>query len=426
MVPGERCGWRAGAGRAGAGDRPSRVPTEPETLLVVSGGRDALPVIAAARRLGLRVLVSDGAPDAPGFRMADAGFVAGVCDVEATVAAARAYVTLNRIDGVIGVGSESAPTVAAVVAALGLPVRPLGDRLATSSRLRAAGIPVPWSAPIDAPSALADVRARATEALALRGIGAGDARAIVRLEDVDSSAAFALVEAAASGGRLMVEAGADGARIHALALVDAGRMMAAFFADRREEVRGASTVARGLDYPSRRVGAECAAILARALEALDVRHGAVEAEIVVTSAGPLIAGVATCLTGVHFIAHQLPLATGLPIIDDVVGLALGRPALVATARPQQTRAVVLRYLYAAPGTVVRVSGLERARVARCELYVEAGDRVAASVVHAPVGFVLADGDTLDDAIQRADDGAAIVRVDVLPSPRIVGARATLH
>jgi len=35
--------------------------------LIVSGAREAMPIIAAARCMGLRVLVSDGAPDTPGF-----------------------------------------------------------------------------------------------------------------------------------------------------------------------------------------------------------------------------------------------------------------------------------------------------------------------------------------------------------------------
>ena len=117
-MPEVRGGRRTEAGRAGAADVPAErrivVRTQPLTVLVVSGRREALPVIAAARGLGLRVLVSDGAPDAPGFRLADAGLAAGVCDAEATVAAVRAYATVNRIDGVLGVGSDAARTVWAV------------------------------------------------------------------------------------------------------------------------------------------------------------------------------------------------------------------------------------------------------------------------------------------------------------------------
>src|SRR5256712_14210173 len=92
----------------------------PKTLLIVSGAREAMPIIAAARRMGLRVLVSDGAPDAPGFRQADAGLLAPTADAEASVEAARAYAQRTRIDGAIGVRAEVARTVAAVAPALGL------------------------------------------------------------------------------------------------------------------------------------------------------------------------------------------------------------------------------------------------------------------------------------------------------------------
>src|SRR4249919_3426735 len=78
----------------------------PRTILIVSGGREAVPAIAEARRLGLRVLVSDGAPDAPGFRLADAGLLASTYDPDATVEAARAYAAANRIDGVLAVAAD--------------------------------------------------------------------------------------------------------------------------------------------------------------------------------------------------------------------------------------------------------------------------------------------------------------------------------
>src|SRR5439155_24193629 len=95
-----------------------------KTLLIVSGARAAMPIIAAARRMGLRVLVSDGVPDAPGFRQADAGLLAPTADAEASVEAARDYAPRTRIDGVIVVGADVAGTVAVVALSLGL----AGDR----------------------------------------------------------------------------------------------------------------------------------------------------------------------------------------------------------------------------------------------------------------------------------------------------------
>jgi hypothetical protein len=409
-------------------DRRGVVRTEPPTLLVVSGGRQALPAIGAARRLGLRVLVSDGAPDAPGFRLADAGLVAGVCDPETTVAAARAYASLNRIDGVIGVGSDAGPTVAAVAAALRLPgamPAPLGDRLETAARLRAGGVPVPWSAPVADPSGLADLGSSAS--LVLRPAHAGDARAAVRLSaDVDPSWAFTIVAVAAGADRVMVEAAADAPRIHALALVAAGRVAAAFFADRCDAVR-VPLVARGLDFPSRRAGASCGELVAAAVAALDLRHGLFEADIVLMPDGPRLAGIVGCLTHVPFATHQLPLATGLPVVDDVLGLTLGRPPFVGEARAPAVRPTALRYLHAPAGTVVHVTGVEDAIAggALCELHVAPGERVAA-FAPVPAGFVLADGDTLDEASARAEESVACLRVLATPPGQDGGSHATLH
>jgi phosphoribosylaminoimidazole carboxylase (NCAIR synthetase) len=82
--------------------------------LVVSGGPETVPVIEEARRLGLRVVVSDGAPDAPGFRLADAGLLASTGDPEATVDAVRAYAARTPVDGVLGGAADVSQTVAAV------------------------------------------------------------------------------------------------------------------------------------------------------------------------------------------------------------------------------------------------------------------------------------------------------------------------
>src|SRR5262245_25105967 len=130
------------------------------TVLFVSGGREAMPAIARAREMGLRVLVSDGAPDAPGFQLADAGLLASTYDAEATVEAARAYAARTPIDGVLAVAADVPTTVAAVAHALGLPgigletARLAADKLAMKDRLRARGVRVPWYAPVPNADAL--------------------------------------------------------------------------------------------------------------------------------------------------------------------------------------------------------------------------------------------------------------------------------
>jgi hypothetical protein len=222
----------------------------------------------------------------------------------------------------------------------------------------------------------------------------------------------------------MLEAEADAPRVHALVLVEAGRVAEAFLADRRDEVR-VPFVARGLDFPSRHAGPSCHTLLARAIAALDLRHGLFEADIVLTTGGPRLAGVVGCLTHVPFATHQLPLATGRPVVDDMLDLVLGRPPSVEDV--DGVRATALRYLYAPAGIVAHVSGVEAATAngALCELHLTPGDRVA-GFAPGPAGFVLAEGDTLDEAIARAEESVASVRVLATTPGLAVASHATLH
>src|SRR5262249_50586025 len=140
----------------------------PRTLLVISGGREAVPAILEARRMGLHVVVSDGAADAPGFRVADATLLASTYDADATVAAARAYATGSGIDGVLAVAADVPITVAAVADALRLPGPSLAtatlaaDKLAMKNRLATAGVPVPWYVAIESGDALPRLAAPGT------------------------------------------------------------------------------------------------------------------------------------------------------------------------------------------------------------------------------------------------------------------------
>src|SRR5262245_40081698 len=127
-------------------DSTSNLTTQPRTLLIVSGGLEAVPAIAEARRLGLRVVVSDGDPAAPGFKLADAGLIASTYDADATVDAAREYAMRSRIDGVLAVAADVPVTVAAVASVLRLPgISPAtahlaSDKLAMKERFREAGV----------------------------------------------------------------------------------------------------------------------------------------------------------------------------------------------------------------------------------------------------------------------------------------------
>jgi len=408
-----------------------------KTLLVVSGAREAMPIIAAARRMGLRVLVSDGAPDAPGFRQADAGLLAPTADAEASVEAARAYAQRTRIDGVIGVGAEVARTVAAVAEALGLAGIPpataalAADRLALRARLRARGVAVPWCAPVEGPAALEALAARTQLPLALRPVDG--ALALRLLPDVDPRWAVEVAAAASPGGSVMVEEQVAGARVRAQAIVVDGRATTVALADRDDEVLerfAPFVVERGSTLPSAAHPAAAeriAGTVAAAAAALGMRAGTLSVEVVLGPRGPVLVELGTGLSGGYIGTHEVPLATGVDLVAAEIRLALGETPEPGALRARWCQGVARRFLLPAPGTVTSVRGAAEAAagegIALLEVVATPGQRIGppgGRGCHG--GVVIAVDETREGALRRAEAAAARVRIVTMPGP---GAAASL-
>ena len=93
-----------------------------KTLLIISGGIEAVPGIQRAKEMGLYVVVSDGSPTAPGFEYADDYIIVSTYNVDETVQKSKLYhETVRQFDGVMCIASDVPLTVASVANELGLP-----------------------------------------------------------------------------------------------------------------------------------------------------------------------------------------------------------------------------------------------------------------------------------------------------------------
>lgn len=121
-------------------------------VLIVGGGPYQLDLIHTAGAMGLKTVVVDGNPDAPGLSRADVPVVCDIIDGPAVVAVARA----QRVEAVASGASDAALVgLSAVVDALGLPgpsravVAGIQDKLAAARSARAAGLACPETAELD-------------------------------------------------------------------------------------------------------------------------------------------------------------------------------------------------------------------------------------------------------------------------------------
>jgi biotin carboxylase len=405
-------------------------------LLVLGAGRESLPVLQALKALGCHLAVLDGVPDAPGFRVADAGLLASTFDEESTVEAARAYAARTRLDGVLGTTRRVGPAVAMVADALGLPGPSLGaarcvaDRLAMKTRLRAAGVPVPWSARVWGPSALRQIAGVTAESLVVKPVDGWAARGVVRLlKGVDLAWAHRVALLSSPSGRAMVEAYAVGRQLSVVALVWDGEVTIVDVAERCTEAHerfAPFVLDSGHERPAVLSAAQQVALdalLRASVEALAVDAAVVTGEVVLGANGPVLVDLELGLVDGRRLAHEIPLATGVDVIGAALRLALGAPLRGESLAPRWLRPVAERAVFGTPGTVVAVRDAELAAhdagVTLVEMLVAPGSRVlppTSNLCHG--GAVVATGESRDQAVARAVAAAARIRIVTTADPQL--------
>ena len=381
-----------------------------KTVLVVSGGVEAVPGIRHARRLGYRVVVADRDPAAPGVRYAHHAIVASTYDADGMVAAARRFVAqTGSIDGVLSIAADVPLTVATVATALGLPGIPIrtaelaSDKLAMKECLAANGIPVPWFAPVASGEELGAVVARRGLPLVIKPVDSRGARGVLRLSPgVDLAWAFAEATRWSPTGRVMVEEYLEGPQFSTESVLHDGNGWTPGFAERNYELLerfAPHMIENGGQQPSMISARDAAALRAvaeAAGRALGVQRGIVKGDLVLTPSGPRVIEIATRLSGGWFCTDQVPLATGVDLVGAALRLATDEPLDADGLVPRRRRGVAIRYFFPPPGRVVRIRSVTRLRatswVHRLGVFVRLGGRVEDPTNHTQrAGFVITSG-----------------------------------
>jgi len=405
--------------------------TQP-TVLVVGGAHDSLPVLRALRDLGVRLVVADGSPAAPGFRLADAGILAATFDPDSTVEAARAYASRTPIVGVIGTSRRLALAVASIGDALGLAALPIAsarrmlDRLAVRETLDASGLRVPPARAVASPN---DVRAACQSygaPLLVRPVDGWAARGVVRvLAEIEPSWAFHVASTASPTGQAMVEPFVAGRAVSAVALVNGTCPVLLDVSERTREERFAPFVIdAGYQGPCDlrdEERAQIAAAVAAAVEALDLRNVLCTVELVLTNDGALVVDVETGLTNGRRLVHAITLAAGIDPIAGALRVALGEALAPSELTPRWQRPVAERSIFADPGVVIEVRDAEAVAatdgIALVDVYAVPGARVCPPTSNlCRGGVVLATGASTADAGARARDAAARIQIVTEAAP----------
>jgi biotin carboxylase len=397
-----------------------------KTVLFVGAGRHQRRAIRRAKELGLRVAAIDRNPDAPGFADADVADVVDFASVGAAEAAARRIAP----DGVLTIASDRAvPVVAAIAEALELPgigveaARLATNKVAMRGALAETGVPQPRFAAArtvaDAQTAGIGLPAvvKPADSAGQRGLS------LVRSEDeLDTAVEAALAESQA--GEAIVEAFLDGVELNCLAVARGGEATVLTLSDRRRPGGDGFGVCLAHVFPAT-IDAEAAAeaerVAAAAVRAVGLRDSVAYPQLLVSADGVRVVEIAARVPA-GLMDEVARVGIGVDLVEIALRQALGEEVPDELLRASVRQPLAIRFLTAGPGLlpvgVVRsVNGLQRALdapgVVGGDTYLVAGETIRLPRVDGDRrGYVIAVGDTGEEAVARADAAAALVEVNV--------------
>ena len=399
------------------------------TLLIISGGIEAADAARRAKEMGHTVVVSDRDPQAPGFAFADSCLIADVYGPEETAAAAARYsMKIRRIDGVLCVAADAPVTAAKVAQRLRIPGLPVHvaelacDKLAMKKCFQGAGVEVPWFAEVSTPQELQRIAIERGRDLVIKPVDSRGSRGVQRVAQVeDLTKAFALARSHSPSERVMVEQYLEGPQVSTESIVIDGVCHTPGFSDRNYEYLERYApffIENGGDLPSHLpadIQQKVKDLVGRAAAAMGITNGTVKGDIVVHRGRPYVIELAARLSGGFFCTREIPLNTGVDFIGAAIKLALGETVTAEELQPSRQHAVVQRYAFPNPGTVVSVDGAEAARavpgVAEVVVTARAGDVIPPAGDKRPsAAMVLATAPTHELALKAANDALALIKI----------------
>jgi biotin carboxylase len=254
--------------------------------------------------------------------------------------------------------------------------------------------------------------------------GAGGALRL--LPPVDLGWAFEVAAAESPTGRVMVEEFVAGPQVSIEAVVIDGRTTTVACSDRNYaslDRFAPFVIDDGGDLPTRLAAPTVIAIehmVGSVASALGITRGTFKADLAITPEGPVLIAVGLRLSGGFFCTHEVPLATGVNLVECAIRLALGRPVPDEMLAPRWSRGVSQRYFFPSPGTVVSVSGVDEVAmgegIALLDLNLRPGATVPPMTSRVSRGgVVIAVADTRDEAVRRANLATARVRIITRPA-----------
>ena len=390
-------------------------------ILILGGGRYNVPSIHAAREAGFTTLVADKNPQAPGLKAADHPLAIDLNDCASLTQAVTEY---GGVDGVVSMAEVGVRAAANIAARLGLPS--ISEQAAANATSKAA-MRRCWQR-IGKYSTDFEVVTKLEEAyLAAQRLGQfplifkpdcsfGGSRGVTRVdraEDVANAFGAALAGGLA-GSDVVIEHCVEGSEHSAEVLIWNGKTSLLCVGQKIKSLLP-YRVDVSVQYPAQLTAPQelvVADMCHQAVTALKLTQGVAHVEFGYTARGPVLFELGARCGGGHTpqIAHHV---SGVNEFVEACRMACGMAPLQFD--PTCRRGADYRFLVFAPGVVERVNIPDTLvaddRILDVGVTVQPGDKIRPlHTTSERAGFLVAIGDTRQEAAERADRGCREISI----------------
>ncbi len=389
-------------------------------LLILGAGYLQVPGIIKAKHMGYYVIAADRDPNAEGFRYADKNICVSTTDSEGILKASIE----NKIDGIMTLASDRPVNVVAQISKkLGFNFMTPEDALAATNkdamrlRLKEKNIPIPKFEIVKTETEFNNVKDKFGNVYITKPADNSGGRGICLVNNMEKAdEAFRYSQKYSASGTVLVEEYMEGKEVSIEAITYSGKTEIIAITDKLTSgapyfVEVGHTIQSSL---CTEIKERIMKVTVDTINAIGIVNGPSHTEVKVTDDGPKVVEIGARLGGGNITSDLVPLATGVDILSLCIRLAMGEEIHIGKKKDSFAS---LRHIVCPTGTITGISGVEKARlmpgVERVEVIKSVGDEIhTLRSCDDRVAFVIATGQSYEEAVRNAEAAASVLRIDV--------------
>ncbi len=347
-----------------------------KVLWIIGGGQLQVPLIAEARKLGLKVMITDKNPNCLCKNLGDYFYDVDIFDIDANLKLLSKLLVSNiNLAGILAAGIDANVTGAILAKSAGLPGVDPKASLITHNKalfrkfLTDNNLPCPKWEEVETEHQLKKAINRIGFPLIIKNIDSSASRGITKFfskpKKKEFIEAFQGAKKVSSTHTALVEELLEGEEQTVETIFDVnGKFWPCFITDRIFDKKSQWATELGLRHPTklpRSVQKKLYKLVEQTANKLGVTIGAAKADTMVTRRGPIIIEMTTRLSGGFDCQYLVPAATGKNILRAAILTAIGSPFSPELLEDKKHKVGLTASIWPKPGRVVAIEGAEEAR-----------------------------------------------------------------